>query len=99
MLNGYASPGTKVEIGFPDDFEGSQVFQTIGNQSLLNGLHHMMETPATESGGVATGFAAAVDALARGKLVAMPTETVYGLAADATNAERIRGKFALQTSS
>ncbi len=46
MLNGYASPGTKVEIGFPDDFEGSQVFQTIGNQSFLNGLHHMMETPS-----------------------------------------------------
>jgi len=46
LLNGYASPGTKVEIGFPEDFEGSQVFQTIGNQSLLNGLHHMMETPA-----------------------------------------------------
>jgi Asp/Glu/hydantoin racemase len=46
LLNGYASPGTKVEIGFPDDFAGSQVFQTIGNQSFLNGLHHMMETPA-----------------------------------------------------
>src|SRR3954464_6721032 len=46
MLNGYANPGTKVEIGFPDDFAGSQLFQTIGNQSFLNGLHHMMETPA-----------------------------------------------------
>jgi Asp/Glu/hydantoin racemase len=46
LLNSYASPGSKVEIGFPDDFEGSQVFQTIGNQSALNGLHHMMETPA-----------------------------------------------------
>src|SRR5882757_9459431 len=46
LLNGYASPGTKIEIGFPDDFEGSQVFQTIGNQSFLNGLHHMMETPS-----------------------------------------------------
>src|SRR5438874_3954494 len=46
LLNGYASPGTKVEIGFPEDFEGSQVFQTIGAQSKLNGLHHMMETPA-----------------------------------------------------
>src|SRR5438477_2257925 len=46
LLNSYASPGTRVEIGFPDDFEGSQVFQTIGNQSFLNGLHHMMETPA-----------------------------------------------------
>jgi L-threonylcarbamoyladenylate synthase len=31
------------------------------------------------------GLAAAVEALARGELVAMPTETVYGLAADATN--------------
>src|SRR5882757_6162254 len=46
MLNSYASSGTKVEIGFPDDFEGSQVFEAIGSQSALNGLHHMMETPA-----------------------------------------------------
>ncbi|NLS03802.1 hypothetical protein HGP14_10595 [Rhizobium sp. P32RR-XVIII] len=46
LLNGYASPGTKIEIGFPDDFEGSKMFETIGNQSVLNGLHHMMETPA-----------------------------------------------------
>jgi Asp/Glu/hydantoin racemase len=45
-LNSYASPGTKVEIGFPDDYEGSQVFEAIGSQSALNGLHHMMETPA-----------------------------------------------------
>ncbi len=46
LLNSYASPGTKVEIGFPDDFPGSQVMLTIGAQSKLNGLHHMMETPA-----------------------------------------------------
>jgi Asp/Glu/hydantoin racemase len=46
LLNSYASPGTKVEIGFPDDFPGSQVMLTIGAQSALNGLHHMMETPA-----------------------------------------------------
>jgi Asp/Glu/hydantoin racemase len=46
LLNGYASPGTKVEIGFPDDFAGANVFLTIGAQSALNGLHHMMETPA-----------------------------------------------------
>ena len=31
------------------------------------------------------GIAAAVEALERGELVAVPTETVYGLAADATN--------------
>jgi Asp/Glu/hydantoin racemase len=46
QLNTYASAGTKVEIGFPDDYEGSKVFETIGSQSALNGLHHMMETPA-----------------------------------------------------
>src|SRR5436309_6522168 len=46
LLNGYASPSTQIEIGFPDDFAGSNVFLTIGAQSKLNGLHHMMETPA-----------------------------------------------------
>src|SRR3954453_22525142 len=46
LLNSYASPGTKVEIGFPDDFAGSQLMNTIGGQSRLNGLHHMMETPS-----------------------------------------------------
>jgi Asp/Glu/hydantoin racemase len=46
QLNGYAAPGTKIEIGFPDNYEGAQLFDTIGKQSTLNGLHHMMETPA-----------------------------------------------------
>src|SRR4029078_1487487 len=46
LLNSYASPGTKVEIGFPDDYAGSQLMSTIGGQSKLNGLHHMMETPS-----------------------------------------------------
>jgi len=46
QLNSYASPGTKIEIGFPDDYEGSQLFNSLGAQSGLNGLHHMMETPA-----------------------------------------------------
>ena len=27
LLNGYASPGTTVEIGFPDDYEGSQLYE------------------------------------------------------------------------
>jgi Asp/Glu/hydantoin racemase len=46
LLNSYASPGTKIEIGFPDDYSGSQLMYTIGGQSKLNGLHHMMETPS-----------------------------------------------------
>jgi Asp/Glu/hydantoin racemase len=46
LLNSYASAGTTVEIGFPDDYVDSQVMNTIGGQSKLNGLHHMMETPS-----------------------------------------------------
>src|SRR4029453_13119535 len=46
QLNSYASAGTKIEIGFPDNYEGSKLFETIGKQSALNGLHHMMETPS-----------------------------------------------------
>jgi Asp/Glu/hydantoin racemase len=46
LLNGYASPGTTIEIGFPDDYAGSKLMNTIGGQSMLNGLHHMMETPS-----------------------------------------------------
>lgn len=39
---------------------------------------------------------AAVAALRAGALVAMPTETVYGLAADATNARAVAGIFAVK---
>lgn len=46
QLNSYATAGTKIEIGFPEPYEGSQVMETIGAQNMLNGLHHMMETPA-----------------------------------------------------
>ena len=46
LVNSYASPGTRIEIGFPENFEGSEVFHTLGAQSGLNGLHHMIETPA-----------------------------------------------------
>ncbi len=46
LLNSYASPGTSVEIGFPDDFDGSKVLEVIGEQKVLNGLHHAMEVPA-----------------------------------------------------
>jgi L-threonylcarbamoyladenylate synthase len=40
------------------------------------------------------GVEAASALLARGELVALPTETVYGLAADATNAIAVAGVFA-----
>ena len=38
-------------------------------------------------------IAAAADIIKHGGLVAMPTETVYGLAADALNAEAVRNIF------
>jgi len=46
LVNSYASPGTKIDIGFPDDFEGSEIFHSLGAESKLNGLHHMVEAPA-----------------------------------------------------
>ncbi|MBI2988809.1 MAG: hypothetical protein HYY45_18760 [Deltaproteobacteria bacterium] len=46
LLNRYASPGTRVEVVFPDDFEGSQVEQALGRQKMLNGLDHILEAPA-----------------------------------------------------
>jgi Asp/Glu/hydantoin racemase len=46
QLNSYASPGTKIELGFPDDYEGAQLYHSIASQSQLNGLHHMMDVPA-----------------------------------------------------
>ena len=46
QLNSYASAGTKIELGFPDNSEGAHIMAAIGSQSMLNGLHHMMETPA-----------------------------------------------------
>ena len=45
LLQSYASPGTTIEIGFPENYEGAQLMDSIGAQSKLNGLHHMMETP------------------------------------------------------
>ena len=42
------------------------------------------------------GIADAVAALRRGEAIGLPTETVYGLAADASNAEAVRRIFALK---
>jgi len=49
-----------------------------------------MRDPALRQAGIRT----AVAVLARGELVGMPTETVYGLAADATNPDAVAAIFA-----
>lgn len=46
LLNSYASPGTRIEVAFPDQYEGSKLHESIGKQGALNGLHHMLETPS-----------------------------------------------------
>jgi Asp/Glu/hydantoin racemase len=46
QVNSYASPGTTIDLDFPDDFAGSEVFHSLGAESKLNGLHHMVEAPA-----------------------------------------------------
>lgn len=53
----------------------------------------MTDAAASREGEAAAGIVAAVHALAEGQLVAMPTETVYGLAADATNALAVAAIF------
>jgi allantoin racemase len=46
LLNSYASPGTKIEIGYPDNYDGSKVGLLLGEQDKLNGLDHLMAAPA-----------------------------------------------------
>lgn len=53
-------------------------------------MRHLILTDANR----ATAIAEAADALRRGELVALPTETVYGLAADAANGEAVARIFA-----
>lgn len=45
LLNSYASPGTKIEIGYPDNFDGSKIGLLLGEQDKLNGLDHLMAAP------------------------------------------------------
>ena len=57
---------------------------------------HFMTTELLETNSKelrATAVARAVDALKRGDVVALPSETVYGLAADATNANAVAKIF------
>lgn len=46
LLKGYASPGTTVEIHYPDDLGGGQVLRQLEQTKSLSGLHHILETPA-----------------------------------------------------
>ena len=61
----------------------------MSDQSTHDQIFHTAVLPAD-----AAGVAAAAETLATGQLVALPTETVYGLAADATNGEAVARIYA-----
>jgi allantoin racemase len=46
LLKSYASPGTIVEIHYPDDLGTGEVLSHLEKQRTLSGLHHILETPA-----------------------------------------------------
>lgn len=46
LLHSYASPGTDIEIHYPDDLGAGEVLRHLEKQKNLSGLHHILETPA-----------------------------------------------------
>ena len=46
LLNSYASPGTTIEIHYPDDLGGGEILRYLEQRKNLSGLHHILETPA-----------------------------------------------------
>jgi Asp/Glu/hydantoin racemase len=45
LLASYASPGTEIEVDFPEDYPGALVHKIQGRAQRTNGLHHAMEAP------------------------------------------------------
>lgn len=45
LLASYASPGTEIEVHFPEDYAGALVHKIQGRAQRTNGLHHAMEVP------------------------------------------------------
>ena len=46
LLSSYASPGTIIEVHYPEDLGGSEVTSHLRKNQALAGLHHALETPA-----------------------------------------------------
>lgn len=46
LVNSYASPGTTVELHYPEDLGGGEVLRQLEEKKNLSGLHHILETPA-----------------------------------------------------
>jgi allantoin racemase len=46
LLASYASPGTTIEMHYPEDLGGGEVTSNLRKSQALAGLHHALETPA-----------------------------------------------------
>src|SRR5262249_30872462 len=46
LLQSYASPGTIIEVHYPEDLGGGEVTSHLRKSQALAGLHHALETPA-----------------------------------------------------
>jgi allantoin racemase len=46
LFQSYASPGTTIEMHYPEDLGGSEVTSLLRKSQALAGLHHALETPA-----------------------------------------------------
>ena len=46
QLDGYASPGTQVELCFPDDYPGAKLSVNLGARNEVPGIYHVLQTPA-----------------------------------------------------
>ena len=46
QLNDYASPGTEVELCFPDDYPGAKLSLDLTARNEVPGIYHILQTPA-----------------------------------------------------
>jgi len=46
LLNGYASPGTQVDLCYPDDHAGAGIARTMSRQGARSELNYFTSTPA-----------------------------------------------------
>ena len=46
LVNSYASPGTSVEIHYPENLGGTEVLSHLRKNQALAGLHHALEVPS-----------------------------------------------------
>jgi Asp/Glu/hydantoin racemase len=46
LVNSYASPGTTVEVHYPENLGGTEVLSHLRKNQALAGLHHALEVPS-----------------------------------------------------